>query len=157
METCGVSHISDVQVCALYDEWEGDILQGADRANGPLANFAIFLGLIERIHLAPRDIIGEMGQVVHISEAEAARDLPALIDRALAGEEVVLCRSGRDIAVLSAAATANEAMRPLGEILDALKQRKAVQGLASVDDELAEDMRTVREQLNVPLDSDQWE
>jgi antitoxin (DNA-binding transcriptional repressor) of toxin-antitoxin stability system len=94
---------------------------------------------------------------IYISEEAAVRDLPGLVDRALAGEEIVLRRSGRDVVVLSPVATPKIPTRTLGEVIESLRQRKTERGLASVDENFASDMKKVHEDLNTPLDTSAWE
>jgi antitoxin (DNA-binding transcriptional repressor) of toxin-antitoxin stability system len=98
-----------------------------------------------------------MAGTIYISEEAAVRDLPGLIDRALAGEAVVLRRRGRDVVVLSPVATTTLPTRTLGEILESLRQRKATQGLATVDEDFASDMKKIHDDLNAPLDTSAWE
>jgi antitoxin (DNA-binding transcriptional repressor) of toxin-antitoxin stability system len=98
-----------------------------------------------------------MAGVVHISEAEAALDLPALVDRALAGEEIVVRRGKDDVVVLSPVRNAKPAMRTLGEVIDLLKRRREARGLAKVDDEFVADMEAARSIDNTPMDESKWD
>jgi antitoxin (DNA-binding transcriptional repressor) of toxin-antitoxin stability system len=98
-----------------------------------------------------------MAATVHIWEAEVARDFPALADRAIAGEEIVLRRGDRDVITLSPIRTSLAASRPLGEVISLLKQRRQKQGLNAVNDECAADIEDVRCRPNHPLDGSSWE
>ena len=102
-----------------------------------------------------------MAGVIHISEAEAARDFSAVVDRALAGEEIVVRRDGKDVVKLSSMSEVRPKGRTLGEMLAMLKEIKATQGLATLDDEFAADMEKVRAELNAgiakALDEREWD
>jgi antitoxin (DNA-binding transcriptional repressor) of toxin-antitoxin stability system len=99
-----------------------------------------------------------MAGTVYISEAEAARDFAAVVDRTLKGEQIVVRRDGCDVIRLSPIAAAPEGLtRSLGEVIDGLRRREAEQGLATADDEFAADMERVHRELNLPMDSTKWD
>jgi antitoxin (DNA-binding transcriptional repressor) of toxin-antitoxin stability system len=99
-----------------------------------------------------------MASVVHISEAEAARNFSALMDRALAGEEIVVRRGDKEIVVLVPERKATPQGRTLDEILQLAREREAEHGsLAKVDDEFAADMEKIHAEMNQPLDGSKWD
>lgn len=96
-----------------------------------------------------------MAGVVHISEAEAARDFSALLRRVRDGEEVVVDCEGGFEAVVKVAQPSKG--RKITEILEALREREARQGLAVPDDQFARDVAEAHERYNAPLDSSAWD
>lgn len=99
-----------------------------------------------------------MPDTVYISEAEAAQDFAGLVDRALEGQQIVVRRGGRDVVMLSpVAAGAEVSTKTLGEVIEGLRKRETVQGLATLDDEFAADMEKVHRGLNEPMDGLKWD
>jgi antitoxin (DNA-binding transcriptional repressor) of toxin-antitoxin stability system len=88
--------------------------------------------------------------VLHISEAELARDLPAVLDRVQSGTEIVIERNARPVAVLRAAAPHR---RKLSEILAALPEDST----ATLDPDFARDVQAFIDSHREPLDPPDWE
>ena len=93
-----------------------------------------------------------MAGVVHISEAEAARDFAALVDRALAGEEIVVRRGDEDLVVLSPVSSRRR-LWTIGEAIERLEPRKADGPLAIPDEDFAADVASARERWGAPVDT----
>ena len=102
-----------------------------------------------------------MAGVFHISEAEAARDFGALMERVRAGEEVVVEESGRPVMVMRAADSERSgAMIPgksAEEVVRALDQWEAEHGKLVMDAGFADDLEAVHTLYNQPLDGSKWE
>ncbi len=99
-----------------------------------------------------------MASVVHISEAEAARDFSAVMDRALAGEEIVVRRGDKEIVLLIPERKVLSGGRTIGEIIELARHRKTGPGgLAKVDDEFAADMEKIHAEMNQLLDGTKWD
>jgi antitoxin (DNA-binding transcriptional repressor) of toxin-antitoxin stability system len=99
-----------------------------------------------------------MASVVHISEAEAARDFSAVMDRALAGEEIIVRRGDKEIVVLVPERKTVPEGRTLDEIMKLARDREAERGsLAKVDDEFAADMEKIHAEMNQPMDGSKWD
>ncbi len=80
---------------------------------------------------------------IHISEADAAKDFGGLIDRVQGGDEVVIEREDKVVAVLRDA-EAEFKPRTLSESLAILKEIERERGYATVmDEDFAADMREV--------------
>ena len=83
---------------------------------------------------------------IHISEAEAAKDLPGLIDRMRAGAEVVIERGERPVAMLRDASLTTPVFQPrtLSESLAILKEIERERGYSSrMDEDFAADLREI--------------
>jgi antitoxin (DNA-binding transcriptional repressor) of toxin-antitoxin stability system len=98
-----------------------------------------------------------MAGILRISEAEAARDFSSVMDRALAGDEIVVRRGNSEVVLLVPAGKSLEVGRPLGEIIELAKRRKAEWGLTKIDDEFAADMEKIHAEMNQPLDGSKWD
>jgi antitoxin (DNA-binding transcriptional repressor) of toxin-antitoxin stability system len=100
----------------------------------------------------------KMASVIHISEAEAARDFSAVMDRALAGEEIVVRRGDKEIVMLVPERKSLPEGRTLDEIMRLARDREAERGgLAEVDDEFASDMEKIHVEMNQPMDGSKWD
>jgi prevent-host-death family protein len=88
--------------------------------------------------------------VLHISEAELARDIGAVLDRVQAGAEIVIERNARPVAVLRAA---EPRRRKLSEILAALPQDST----ATIDPEFAADVQAFIDSHREPLRPPEWD
>ena len=91
-----------------------------------------------------------MAGTVYISEAEAARDFAAVVDRALAGEEIVVRRGVENVILLSPVRRATG--RPIADVIAALGQPGST-GLAMPDEDFAADVGSVREGWGTPVDT----
>ena len=76
--------------------------------------------------------------VVHIPEAEAARDLPGLLARVRAGEEIVIEKEAAPAVVLRVAAE-----RPLRRLSESLRLAKEHGSTATLDSGFAHDLEAV--------------
>lgn len=91
--------------------------------------------------------------VIHISEAEAARDLPGLLAKVRAGDEVLIGDLDRTVAVLRAPEV-NPAPRSLSEALRLAEERGST---VTLDGEFGNDLEAViRQHRNEPV-RDPWE
>jgi len=88
--------------------------------------------------------------VLHISEAELARDLAAVLDRVQAGAEIVIERNARPVAVLRAA---EPRRRRLSEILAALPEDST----ATIDPDFAADVQVFIDSHREPLRPPDWD
>jgi antitoxin (DNA-binding transcriptional repressor) of toxin-antitoxin stability system len=88
--------------------------------------------------------------VLHISEADLARDLHAVLDRVESGAEVIVERNAQPVAILGAAGPRR---RKLSEIAAVL----AVDSTAVVDPDFATDVQEVIDSHREPLDSSVWD
>jgi antitoxin (DNA-binding transcriptional repressor) of toxin-antitoxin stability system len=80
---------------------------------------------------------------IHISEADAAKDFAGLVDRVRIGDEVVIERDDKVVAILRDA-EAEFKPRTLSESLAMLKEIERERGYASVmDEDFAADMREI--------------
>lgn len=84
---------------------------------------------------------GMFKRVIHVSEAEAANDFAALLDRVRAGAEVVIEHDARPVAVLHAV---EPVRRTVSECIALAKAREAETGEAPVlDADYAADMEVI--------------
>jgi antitoxin (DNA-binding transcriptional repressor) of toxin-antitoxin stability system len=90
-------------------------------------------------------------QVIHISEAEAARDFPSLMDSVRAGAEVIIEENAQPIAVIQAA---NPYVRLLSESLRMARERGST---ATLDGNFGRDLEEVVSSHPEPLDTSAWE
>ncbi len=88
--------------------------------------------------------------VLHISEAELARDIASLIDRVQSGAEIVIERNARPIAVLRAA---EPRRRKLSEIVAALPEDST----ATIDPDFAADVQAFIDSHREPLHAPEWD
>jgi len=88
--------------------------------------------------------------VLHISEADLARDLHAVLDRVKSGAEVIVERNAQPVAVLRAA---EPRRRKLSEIAAAL----AEDSTAIVDPDFSKDLQEVINSHREPLNSAVWD
>jgi len=88
--------------------------------------------------------------VLHISEAELARDIASLLDRVQSGAEVVIERNARPVAVLRAA---EPRRRRLSEIMAALPEDSS----ATIDPDFAADVQTFIDNHREPLHPPEWD
>ena len=88
--------------------------------------------------------------VLHISEAELARDIGAFLDRVQSGAEIVIERNARPVAVLRAAAPRR---RRLSEILAALPEDST----ATVDPDFATDVQAFIDSHRESLQPPEWD
>ncbi|HEV1284259.1 MAG TPA: hypothetical protein VNU44_03080 [Bryobacteraceae bacterium] len=88
--------------------------------------------------------------VLHISEADLARDVHAVLDRVQSGAEVIIERNARPVAVMRAAESRR---RKLSEIAAAL----AEDSTAVVDPYFSKDVQEVVNSNREPLDSSVWD
>jgi prevent-host-death family protein len=85
--------------------------------------------------------------VIHISEAEAASDFAALMARVRGGEEIVIVKDARPVAVLS---PAEPSVRLLSESLRLAREHGS---MVTLDEDFAKDVEAAiesREPLNPP-------
>jgi len=87
---------------------------------------------------------------LHISEAELARDTAAVLDRVQAGEEVVIERDSKPVAVLRAA---QPRRRRLSEIAGALSKDST----AVLDAGFAADVQAFIDSHREPLNPPEWD
>jgi antitoxin (DNA-binding transcriptional repressor) of toxin-antitoxin stability system len=88
---------------------------------------------------------------IHVSEAEAASDFPALLARVRAGAEVVIERADEAVAVMRSAAPD---VRLLSESLRLAKERDSN---ATLDDEFGRDLEAVVDSHREPLTLPKWD
>ena len=89
--------------------------------------------------------------VIHVSEAEAASDFPALMARVRAGAEVVIENGERPVAVLH---PAEPAVRLLSESLRLAREHAST---ATLDEDFAKDVEAAVESHREPLDPPAWD
>ena len=78
---------------------------------------------------------------LHITEAELARDLHAVIEKVRQGVEVVIERDSRPVVVLK---PAEPPRRSLSELIQLAKQREEERGYAvTLDEDFAADVRDI--------------
>lgn len=96
-----------------------------------------------------------MAGAVHIPEEEAARNFSALLDRALAGEEVFVCRGESEVRLVPE--PRRYVGRTLAETLAILDEIDRTKGLTPMDPDFAADMEAIHEEMNRPLDTSAWD
>ena len=94
-------------------------------------------------------MIEDMAQV-HISEAELARDIAAVLDRVQCGTEIVIERNARAVAVLR---PAEPRRRKLSEIAASLSE----QSTATIDPDFAADVQSFIDRHREPLNPPEWD
>jgi antitoxin (DNA-binding transcriptional repressor) of toxin-antitoxin stability system len=88
--------------------------------------------------------------VLHITEAELARDLHAVLEKVLQGAEIVIEQNNQPVAVLRAA----EPRRPkLSEIAASLSEHST----ATVDQDFAADVQQFIDNHREPLAPPEWD
>ena len=91
--------------------------------------------------------------VIHISEAEAARDFAGLLARVRAGEEVCIDDASRTIAVIRSP-EANPPRRKLSEILQRAKERGSA---VTLDDQFGRDLEEIIRSREHEVLGNRWE
>lgn len=94
-------------------------------------------------------MIGNMAQL-HISEADLARDLPAVLDKVLEGIEVVVERDQRAIAVMRAS---EPPRRRVSEVLALMSKHSS----GRMDADFARDVQAAIDSHREPLDPPPWD
>jgi antitoxin (DNA-binding transcriptional repressor) of toxin-antitoxin stability system len=87
---------------------------------------------------------------VHISEADLARDVHAVLDRVQSGAEVIVERDARPVAIMR---PAEPCRRKLSEIAKSL----TADSTAEVDSDFAKDVQAVVDSHRAPLDPSVWD
>ena len=87
---------------------------------------------------------------LHITEADLARDLAAVLDRVQSGAEIIIERNAQPVAVLRAAAPRR---RRLSEIAAALSEHST----ATLDPDFAADVETFINNHREPLNPPEWD
>lgn len=90
--------------------------------------------------------------VIHISEADAARDFGALLARVRAGEEIVIGPEGAPVAVLKPAS--GPYVRKLSESLRILRERGST---VTLDGDFGKDLEDVINSHREPLNPPPWD
>ena len=88
--------------------------------------------------------------VLHMTEAELARNLASVMDRVQSGEEVVIERNAMPLAVLRAA---KPRRRKLSEIMAALPENSP----AALDADFAKDVQSFIDNHREPLNPPDWD
>ena len=88
--------------------------------------------------------------VVHISEAELARDIAAVLDRVQSGTEIVIERNAQPVAVLRPAELKR---RKLSEIMASLSENST----ATLDPDFAADVQEFMDRHREPLYPPDWD
>jgi len=94
-------------------------------------------------------MIEDMAQV-HMSEAELARDIGAVLDRGQSGTEIVIERNARAVAVLR---PAEPRRRKLSEIMASLDETST----ATIDPDFAADVQAFNDRHREPLNPPDWD
>ncbi len=90
--------------------------------------------------------------VIHISEADAARDFGSLLERVRAGEEIVIGPETAPVAVLKPAA--GPYVRKLSESLRILKKRGST---VTLDGDFGKDLEDIINSHREPLNPPAWD
>jgi prevent-host-death family protein len=88
--------------------------------------------------------------IVHITEAELARDIGSVLDRVQSGTEIVIERNAKPVAVLR---PAEPRRRKLSEIVASLSEHST----ATVDADFAADVQAFIERHREPLNPPDWD
>ena len=88
--------------------------------------------------------------VIHVTEAEAARDFADLLAQVRAGAEVVIEKDARPVAIVY---PAEPPRRTISECLDLLPENSD----ATMDAEFADDVRSAVESHREPLNPPSWD
>jgi prevent-host-death family protein len=89
--------------------------------------------------------------VIHISEAEAARDFASLLARVRAGAEIVIEKDARPVAVVS---PAESSVRLLSESLRLAREHAST---TTLDEDFAKDVEAAIESHREPLTPPAWD
>lgn len=89
---------------------------------------------------------------IHIPEAEAARDFAAVMSHVRAGEEVIIERDSRPVAIVRPPAS-----RPGRLLSEAIALAEARGSTATIDEEFARDVAAAIEAHREPLDPPTWD
>lgn len=87
---------------------------------------------------------------IHISEADLARDIAAVLDRVQSGTEIVIERNALPVAVLR---PAEPRRRKLSEIVASLSE----QSTATIDPDFAADVQAFIDRHREPLNPPEWD
>jgi antitoxin (DNA-binding transcriptional repressor) of toxin-antitoxin stability system len=82
--------------------------------------------------------------MVRLSATEVARRFSEILNRVAAGEEIEVTRAGAPVAVIGP---------PKARVLSAERFRQLVGSAPPVDDDFAEDVRTIRRSVGPPEDA----
>lgn len=93
---------------------------------------------------------GMVKRVIHISDAEAASDFAALLDRVRTGAEIVIEHDARPVAVLHAA---EPVRRTISECIALLPEDST----ATIDPDFAKDVEAAVESHREPLSPPAWD
>lgn len=93
---------------------------------------------------------GMVKHVIHISDAEAASDFAALLDRVRTGAEIVIEHDARPVAVLHAA---EPVRRTISECIALLPEDST----ATIDPDFAKDVEAAVESHREPLSPPAWD
>lgn len=93
---------------------------------------------------------GMVKRVIHISDAEAASDFAALLDRVRTGAEIVIEHDARPVAVLHAA---EPVRRTISECIALLPEDST----ATIDPDFAKDVEGAVESHREPLSPPAWD
>ena len=88
--------------------------------------------------------------ILHITEAELARDIASALDRVQSGAEIVIERNARPVAVLRAA---EPRRRKLSEIAASLPAHST----ATIDPDFAADVQEFIDRRREPLNPPKWD
>jgi antitoxin (DNA-binding transcriptional repressor) of toxin-antitoxin stability system len=93
----------------------------------------------------------EVIATVHMSEAEMARDLHAVLDKVRRGVEIVIEQDRRPVAVIRAQ---HRSGRPIAEILREAKQRNSA---VTLDEDFGNDLEQIVAAHQQPWTPPSWE
>lgn len=93
---------------------------------------------------------GMVKHVIHVSDAEAASDFAALLDRVRTGAEIVIEHDARPVAVLHAA---EPVRRTISECIALLPEDST----ATIDPDFAKDVEAAVESHREPLSPPAWD
>ena len=88
---------------------------------------------------------------VHMSEAEVARDLHAVLARVQQGVEIVIAQDHRPVAIIRAQ---NRSGRPITEILREAKRRNST---ATLDEDFGKDLEEIVASHEQPWTPPSWD
>lgn len=88
--------------------------------------------------------------VLHMTEAELVRDIAAVIDRVQPGEEIIIERNAKPLAVLRAP---EPRRRKLSEIMASLPENST----ATLDADFAADVQAFIDNHREPLNPPEWD
>ena len=92
---------------------------------------------------------------VHMSEAEVARDLHAVLAKVQQGVEIVIEQDHRPVAVIRARSQdANSSGRPITEILREAKQRNST---VTLDEDFGKDLEEIVASHQKPWNPPSWD